>query len=424
MLSAWLLAMGVALLAPAIASAHSHVLFAEPADKAVVQDPPGQLRLLFSGNVTVQAGSIQVFDPDGHRVDRGAPSTPGNGAHVTQRIAATAQGTYGVSYRVSSEDGHVITGTMTFSVGAAGAESDAARDATADAAHVDRGLQAAFSTTRFIEVLALLVAAGGGLFACLIAPGWRPRWVIGSLVVLLVAYGVGYVLNAALAHGDGLGGAFDLTAIRASADTPFALSVKIRALIAVVAIGPALVLRTQTDRLAPVARWLLAIIFAGLAASMSITGHAVTTSPIELRMPLDMIHVIAAAVWIGGLVQLPALAPIVHRHVDWIRRFSRTAFAAVVVILLSGTYATYAELDLHPHELVDSRYGRIILAKLLLYAATMPLAWNNMTAFVPNLEARMQDAPRMLRQYVWRELFLLLVVLGLTVWLIATPQPH
>ncbi|MBC7462394.1 MAG: copper resistance protein CopC/CopD, partial [Thermoleophilia bacterium] len=325
MLLAWLLVSVALLLAPAVAGAHSRVLFSDPADKAVVPTAPQQLRLLFSANVTVQRGSIQVFDPDGRRVDSGPPATPGAATLVTQRLKAAARGTYGVSYRVSSEDGHVITGTLSFSVGASGAESDAARTATNDAAHVDRGLQAAFSTTRFIEVLALLVAAGGGLFACLIAPGWRPRWVIGALVVLLVSYASGYVLNAALAHGDGLAGAFDWDAIRASQDTPFALSVRIRALVAVVAIGPAFVLRAQADRLAPVARWLLAIVFAGLAASMSITGHAVTTSPIELRMPIDMMHVIAAAIWIGGLVQLPALAPVVHQHVDWIRRFSRAA---------------------------------------------------------------------------------------------------
>ena len=132
MLLAWLVALAALLLAPAVANAHSHVLFSEPADKAVVDTAPTQLRLLFSGNVSVQPGSIQVFDPEGARVDRGSPTTPGNAARVTQRLAATAQGTYGVSYRVSSEDGHVITGTLTFSVGASGPESDAARSATAD----------------------------------------------------------------------------------------------------------------------------------------------------------------------------------------------------------------------------------------------------------------------------------------------------
>jgi copper transport protein len=410
---------------PALASAHAHLRAATPADGSTVDVAPDHLTLLFSGNVTVQKGSIQVFAPDGSEVEVGAPTTPGKGPRVDQDLRGADQpGTYGVAYRVSSEDGHVITGAMSFSVGSDTGESQAAKNATRDATHVDRGLQAAFSTTRFIEVLALLIAAGGGLYACLIAPGWRPRGVIAAVVVLLISYGVSYVLNAALAHGDGLSGAFDIDAIKASADTPFALSVRIRALVAVVALGPAIILRLDPERLAPAARWLLAVVFVALAASLSITGHAVTTSPIELRMPLDMVHVCAAAIWIGGLVQLSAIAPTASEHVVWINRFSRVAFGAVVVILITGTYATFAELGLHPGELVSSRYGRLIVGKLLLYAATLPLAWNNMTAFVPAIRARPEAGPRMLRQYVRRELFLLVVVLALTVWLIATPQPH
>jgi putative copper export protein len=143
----------------------------------------------------------------------------------------------------------------------------------------------------------------------------------------------------------------------------------------------------------------------------------------ELRLPLDMLHVVAAAVWLGGLVQLAMLAPSAATYVAEIRRFSRTAFGAVVVILVTGAYATYAELGLAPHQLVDSTYGRLVAGKLLLYAATMPLAWNNMTAFVPRIERRPEDAPRLLRQYVWRETVLLVLVIALTVWLIATPQP-
>jgi copper transport protein len=167
----------------------------------------------------------------------------------------------------------------------------------------------------------------------------------------------------------------------------------------------------------------MAIVFVGLAASLSITGHAVTTEPTWLRMPLDMVHVVAAAIWLGGLLQLAFLAPFAATWIYSIRRFSRVAFASVVVILLTGAYATFAELGTSLGDLLESTYGRLILAKLALYLGTMPLAWNNMSAFVPKIMHRPDDAPRMLRQYVWRELALVVVVLVLTVWLIATPQP-
>jgi len=396
------------------------LLSSVPADAAVVEAAPTEITFKFSGQAVTGADSFQVFAPDRSRVDRGA-ATPTKGTSFSQPVDASIPGTYGVAYRVSSEDGHVITGAFSFAIGEPSDGSGAA-DASQDAASLDRGLEGAFSIARFTEVLALLAAAGGGIFATLIAPGWRPRILVPAILALLAAYAVGFVINTAIASGSSIGGALDLDALRASSDTPFALSLQIRALIAVVALATALVLR-HGQSLGSAARVAVAVVFAALGASLSITGHAVTTEPMALRMPLDMVHVGAAAIWIGGLIQLGFLAPFAASHLDAITRFSRVAFASVAVLLVTGAYATYAELGLEAHQLIDSTYGRLILAKLLLYAATMPLAWNNMSAFVPAVRRRPEDAPRMLQQYVWREFGLLVVVLGLTVWLIATPQP-
>jgi copper transport protein len=409
------------LLLPASAAAHAHLVSSSPSDGETVQTSPTKLVLQFSGNVEVVKGSIQVFSPNGGTVQDGEPKVSGN--RIVQRLTDGGHGTYGVSYRVSSEDGHVVTGTTTFVLVKSSHGGHAARGESEAAAAVDSTLQVLFSTARFIEVLALLAAAGGGIFACLIAPTWRPRLLVPAVVVLLFAYAAGFVINAAIIRGTGLGDAFSADAVRATAQTPFGRSLELRAIIAVVAFAPA-VLLTMGPRVGTASRLALSLVFMALAASLSITGHAVTTEPTLLRMPLDMLHVIAAAVWLGGLVQLGYLAPFARTRVDDVVRFSRTAFTSVMLLLLSGLYAVYAELGLHPHELVDSRYGRLVLAKFILYLGTMPLAWNNMSAFVPNVRRRPDDAPRMLRQYVWREFALLVAVLALTVWLIATPQPH
>ncbi|MCW2927401.1 MAG: Copper resistance protein CopC, partial [Thermoleophilia bacterium] len=258
--------------------------------------------------------------------------------------------------------------------------------------------------------------------ACVIAPGWRPRLLVAAIATLLASYAAGFIINAAIVQGSGIGGALSTAAMSAIGDTPFGLSLEIRAIVAVVALGPALLLHSSAN-VGRGARAALAMVFAALAASLSITGHAVTTEPTLLRMPLDMVHVIAAAIWIGGLFQLAFLARFAATHLDAIVRFSRIAFASVMVLLATGLYATWAELGVEPQQLVDSTYGRLLVAKLALYVGTMPLAWNNMSAFVPQVRRRPDDAPQLLRQYVWRELSLLVVVLGLTVWLIATPQP-
>lgn len=405
---------------PATASAHASLESSSPADGTLLDAAPTQVELRFSGTVVAGSGTVQVFAPDGAELQSGAPS-PRRGARIVQPIeVADEDGTYGVSYRVSSEDGHVINGSFTFSVRE---ESDGGGAAASrDAGSVDRSLQGALGVTRFLEVVALLAAAGGGLFACIIAPGWRPRLVVASIVVLLLSYAIGFVLTTAILGGGGIGDALAGEALGDTAGTPYGRSLAVRAIIALVALGPALLLR-HGPALAPAARYALALVFLGLAGSLSLTGHAVTTEPTWLRLPLDMVHVAAAAVWLGGLLQLAILAPFARQWLDSIARFSRIAFASVVVLLLTGAYATYAELGATPRELVQSTYGRIIVAKLALYLGTMPLAHNNMTAFVPSIERRPEDAPAMLRQYVWRELALVVAVVALTAWLIATPQP-
>lgn len=418
-LVALLVTMLVSLTLPTNAAAHASLRSSVPAADAVVETSPDAVELTFSAAVVAGEGTVQVFAPSGKQVQTGAP-TPSKGTRLSQAFDGAESGTYGVAYRVSSEDGHVINSSFTFSVGAAAGGSAAA--ASQDAASVDRAQQIAFSTARFVEIVALMFAAGGGLFACIIAPGWRPRLVVASLIMLLLAYATSFLVDTAILQGTGIGSAFDMDALAATADTPFGRSLQLRALVAVVAIGPALLLRSSRP-LPLQARWALSFVFVGLAASLSITGHAVTTEPTWLRMPLDMIHVTAAAIWIGGLLQLAFLAPFAATYVDSIARFSKIAFASVVVILLTGVYATFAELGTELGDLLDATYGRIIVAKLALYLGTMPLAWNNMSTFVPQLQRRPEDAPRMLRQYVWREFALVVVVIGLTVWLIATPQP-
>lgn len=421
LLAAWLGLLVLTLLLPAGAAAHASLERSTPEAESTVVDAPAEVELTFSGSVVAGSGSIVVFAPDEQDVAVGDP-TPRKGTTITQRVEIEQPGTYGVSYRVSSEDGHVITGAFTFVVGAP-SDGGGAADRALDAAAVDGSLQAAFSTVRFVEIAALLLAAGSGIFASLLAPGWRPRLLVSLLLIVLASYAAGYVVNTAIIGGTSVTEALSPDALGSTADTPFGMSMQLRAMVVGVALLPALLLRYGPP-LPVAARWAVALVFAGTAASLSITGHAVTTEPTWLRMPLDMVHVAAAAVWIGGLVQLGFMGPFATAHVAAIARFSRTAGASVAVILLTGIYATYAELGLSVQQLVDSRYGRLILGKLILYAGTMPLAWNNMSAFVPQLRRRPEDAPQMLRQYVWREFALVIVVVALTVWLIATPQPN
>ncbi|MCW2926116.1 MAG: copper resistance protein CopC, partial [Thermoleophilia bacterium] len=145
-LAAWATVAAIAtlLLVPASALAHAHLLLSAPADGDVVAEAPTEVQLQFSGSVVAGAGTVQVFAPDQSEVQTGAPA-PAKGAKLAQRVTIEDEGTYAVAYRVSSEDGHVITGTFTFSVGAKTEGGGDAASQARDAASVDRSLQVAFS---------------------------------------------------------------------------------------------------------------------------------------------------------------------------------------------------------------------------------------------------------------------------------------
>ena len=91
---------------------------------------------------------------------------------------------------------------------------------------------------------------------------------------------------------------------------------------------------------------------------------------------MDILHVAAAAVWVGGLFALVVVVPregaepeIVERAV---RRFSTLALAAVVAVGLTGARARAPELSA-VSQLWTTGYGRAILAKTAIFAVLLGL---------------------------------------------------
>jgi putative copper resistance protein D len=106
----------------------------------------------------------------------------------------------------------------------------------------------------------------------------------------------------------------------------------------------------------------------------------------ELLMSATVIHEIAAAVWVGGVIQLLAL----HRLVKvdgsvgtlWpvaLTRFSRLGVTAVVTLVFSGTTIAWFYVGSW-RGLFGTGYGSLVLAKVLLLAVTLGFAFFNFRA--------------------------------------------
>jgi copper transport protein len=102
------------------ASAHASLLKTSPAADSVVRVAPKQVLLTFGESVYVGGDAVQVYDDHLHRVDTGAAghlTNQGPTVGVALR-PALPDGTYTVTWRVTSADTHVVSGGFVFSVGA------------------------------------------------------------------------------------------------------------------------------------------------------------------------------------------------------------------------------------------------------------------------------------------------------------------
>jgi copper resistance protein C len=131
--AATLLAACVASLAPAgPASAHDVLLSTDPADGAVVTVPPGQVKLTFAEQALAIGTRMRVTGPDGTVVSTAPVQVVGS--YVTQPLGTGLRpGRYSVLWRVTSADGHPVSGSLSFTLAgsAAAAASDVAGPATA-----------------------------------------------------------------------------------------------------------------------------------------------------------------------------------------------------------------------------------------------------------------------------------------------------
>jgi methionine-rich copper-binding protein CopC len=117
----------VLMLAPSPASAHDDLLGSDPEDGVVLETAPAQVELRYSAEPLDEPGGtiVRVVDPEGAEVQQGEPEVVDNA--VIQAIAADAAvvGTYTVTWRVVSSDGHAISGELLFSVGEESEPADA-----------------------------------------------------------------------------------------------------------------------------------------------------------------------------------------------------------------------------------------------------------------------------------------------------------
>ena len=389
--------------APA-ASAHATVSSTDPGQGSVVKTAPSQVSVVFDEAVEIQFGALRVFSPGGQRVDAGDVShAPGHADTVTVGLkGGLAEGTYTVAWRVISADSHPVAGGFTFSIGKPSATSVSNANLSTSGS---RTVGVLFGVARWAAYLSFALLAGGAVFLFVCWPGGavdrRVRVLLGAAWAGLVAATVASLgLNGPYGAGFGIGRVFDWAVLDASVKTRLGEALVVRLVLLALA-APVLVWvvrrlpeATRTHRMiATVAGSLLAV---GTTATWAAADHASTGMQVPLALPVAVVHLMAMAVWLGGLTVLAAvLLPrgdmaVVRAAVP---RFSGIAFGCVTVLAVTGTYQAWRQVGTLP-ALTSTAYGRLVLLKIGGFLLLIGLGYLARTWIADNLPDR---APR----WVW-----------------------
>jgi copper transport protein len=376
------LAVLVALALPASAFAHANLDSTSPTYQQRLQAPARAVVLRFDQAVQAEPNAIEVKNEFGKTVSGVARA---NGRMVQVSLRRLPRGPYTVRWHVLSEDGHVVSGVFTFGVRVKAPPPTEAYGAS--------GPTTTEHIVRWAYFLSLALLLGGLGFRLLLGrddlpPAAQRRFfaIVGAGAVATLEVGIAaFILRAEdalqLPFGRLLYG--DLSSI--AGGTRFG-----EAFIAMT-LGYALVaafvfLAWLTDR--RYLLWPALLLGLGFASGLSLSGHSAVDAGSSWRSELaDWAHLSAAALWIGGLVQLAFVvwpkAPELRRTA--FLRFSRLASGLIAVVLGAGVYLSIVRLP-QLSDLWTASYGHVLLVKLGL--VSLALTWGAVHHFVarPALE--------------------------------------
>lgn len=370
--------------APGTASAHAVLVATTPDSFQVLGAAPHEVSLRFSESVDVALAEVHLIGPGGATV--AGVSAPAHPAGQPDTMSATlpanlANGTYTVTYRVTSADSHPVEGAFAFSIGevtggvASGAEPGGASGA----------VSVLYGVARWVAYAGLALLIGTAFFAAVCRPDGEPPPAVRRLLwvgwgTLLGATVATFVLYGPSASGGSLGGVVDPALLGGTFGSRIGVVLVVRlVLLGLLAAG-----LVYLQRITASAKYVAAghrrrgglVLGAGaaLVLTWSLANHSAAGGQVLLALPVDAIHLLAMAVWLGGLPAL--LGALRSRDVTVMRiaipRFSRIALICVLVLVVTGTYQAWREVGT-PAALFGTTYGIVLAGKVGLVVVLVVL---------------------------------------------------
>jgi copper transport protein len=329
---------------PKVAFSHALLEKAKPAPDAHLQSAPKEIVLLFNERLEDELYSIKVFNNKGEMISTSKTELSLDQKQLKHPISSLENGSYTISYSVLSSDGHPIKGSYIFSVGKASGEI----------VKPEQDVKNEFSIVKILYYIALLLVTGWMLWGKKIETflenikSYRKIALYLQLFFLVTNISWGYVQFVELVNSwEEFNSLLSGTAIGVSWGISMLLSI----------LGFAILFRFN---------WLDRVWAFVLLTAKSINGHAMGFDPAILTVLLDLVHLIAAALWAGGLFYIVILLRKQRGQVgQFMATFSKVALVSVIVLTISGMVLTLTYLpDLN--YLFYTQWGSWLIAKMVL----------------------------------------------------------
>jgi copper transport protein len=414
--------LGLVLGMPVLAWAHATLVRAEPAAASLTRTSPTRIRLEFSEELEPSLGRISLVGADGKVITLKVAGDPRNvNALIAPLESPLAPGAYRVKWRVVSADGHPVNGSYVFTV--EGGDSTRTNIAPLpgptpmpmpDSESVEpsemmtnwgpsiAGAPAIASLLRGVAVGSLMAAAGLFLFLVLsgvdssaaVRATRMTRWLTIAFCVLLPLHLHAWAMNAWPEHH------FSTDMISSTLTSGVGRLELWRTGLALLA-GWAFLLARRPR---------FALVFAALALIVSgATGHSSAIDSLWTT-PAKALHLLAGAVWIGGLLWLLTMDRTdAERFEREALRVSSLALTSVILVTLSGVVQWRFFLPTIGG-LLDSAYGIVLTAKIAGLLVLVAFGAHHKLRVIPRLRQSTDVAGRF-SATLRRELAVMTIVL-------------
>ncbi|EMK3849878.1 copper resistance protein CopC [Listeria innocua] len=353
-------------------SAHAYLENSNPADQSHIKTAPEKVTLVFNEEIEADFPLIEVKDSSGKRVETGKTAVSKKNDHMVEASlpAELKADVYSVSWRVVSADGHAVSGVISFKLGDTKATFQST-EVPSNAFDLQiSSVQKAILYIGFSLFIGMLVF-GLGLYP-------RKEQLTAKITTRLkkiIWFAIAFLGTALL--------------MQLFVQTSITTGVSISESFQPDKLAAFLTTKTGYIWLSELISWLVLVIFtvimvrknkqwswfALLTESALIgylifakaqNGHAAASADKIVSITADMLHMIAASVWVGGILVLLFVLPKTGKAREVWSRFAIIAIIAVASILVSGLLMAVMNIG-QMSNLFTTNYGKILLFKIGLF---------------------------------------------------------